>query len=166
VFTLPKLVYDKFAEADLRDRAIFQFDPAQIVGLEFKGWKGNAGFVTDLNFAKGKDGVWAVTKSPGPYTVDPKKIDAFLTLVSNTTVKTFLNTGLAPDQGFGDDKIALGINIRAANGQLIALTLGAPTDGGSAYYAWTNLLPFATSVFTVEAGPFKMYKDNSGVFAK
>ena len=64
VFTLPKFVFDKFAEADLRDRAIFQFDLAKISGIEFQGWKGMTGIVTELNFEKNKEGTWTV-KSPG-----------------------------------------------------------------------------------------------------
>ena len=38
VFTVPKLVFDRFAAADLRDRNIFRFDPAQVTAIELKGW--------------------------------------------------------------------------------------------------------------------------------
>ena len=55
VFTVPRLVYDRIATPDLRDRTIFRFDPAQVTGIEFKGW-GKAGFVTELIVEKNKDG--------------------------------------------------------------------------------------------------------------
>lgn len=165
VFTLPKFVYDKFADADLRDRALFQFDVSKVTGIEFKGWKGTAGFVTELNFEK-KDGVWTVTKSPGPYMVDPKKIDTFLDVLKTTQVKNFLTGGQTPEQGFGDDKVALVINVKTATGLLFTLTLGAPADGGASYFATTSLLPQTAPVCTVDAARFKVYKENSGVLAK
>jgi hypothetical protein len=165
VFTLPKFVFDQFAEADLRDRSIFQFDPAKITAIEFKGW-GAAGFVTDLHFEKNKEGVWAVTKSPGPYTVDPKKIETFLTVLNTTNVKAFLPGVPTVEQGFGDVKVSLIIVLTTAAGPLISLNLGASTDGGSSYYGWTSILPQTAPVFTVDADRFKMYKESSGVFAK
>ncbi|HEV3439320.1 MAG TPA: DUF4340 domain-containing protein, partial [Gemmata sp.] len=165
VFTLPKFVFDKFAEADLRDRAIFQFDPAMITAIELKGW-GTAGFVTDLHFEKNKEGVWIVTKSPGQYTVDPKKIEAFLAVLNTTNVKAFLPGAPTAEQGFGDVKVSLIIVLKTAAGPLISLNLGASADGGASYYGWTSILPQTAPVFTVDAARFKVYKESSGVFAK
>jgi len=165
VFTLPKFVFDKFVEADLRDRAIFQFDPAKITAIEFKGW-GTAGFVTDLHFEKNKEGVWTVTKSPGPYSVDPKKIETFLAVLNTTNVKTFLTGAPTAEQGFGDVKVSLIIVLKTAAGPLISLNLGASADAGASYYGWTSILPQTAPVFTVDAARFKVYKESSGVFAK
>src|SRR5687768_5894442 len=38
VFTLPKVIYDKFPTADLRDRAIFNVDPTQVSKVDITGW--------------------------------------------------------------------------------------------------------------------------------
>src|SRR5262249_12097 len=102
VFTVPKLVFDRFAAADLRDKAIFRFDPAAITGIELKGW-GKLGVVTELKLEKNKDGVWVATQPPG-FALDPAKVTAFVELLARTRVKAFLPGTPTPDQGFGNDK--------------------------------------------------------------
>jgi hypothetical protein len=163
VFTLPKLVYDKFVDADLRDREIFHFDVAQINGIELKGW-GAAGFQIKLNFEK-KDGAWKALE-PAGYMVDPKKIETFLTTLSTTSVKSFLPGMPTPQQGAGDIKVSLDITLKSASGPPITITLAAPTENGAAYFGWTSLLPAASPVFTVDAARLKEFKESSGSFAK
>ncbi len=169
VFTLPKFVYDKFAEADLRDREIFHLDIGQITKVEFRGWKGSTGFVTELQFEKNKENNWIVAKSPGKpgeYALDPKKLEAFLATLNTTAVKTFLPGGLLPEQGFEEDKGSLGINLWTKDGMLMSITLGATTDGGASLYAATSILPKTAPVVTVDAARFKSYKDSPAAFAK
>lgn len=163
VFTLPKFVYDKFAEADLRDKEIFHFDAAQVNGLELKGW-GNAGFQIVLNFEK-KDGNWTAVAPPG-FMADPRKIDKFLSTLSTTSVKSFLPGQPAPQQGAGNVKVTLEITLKMASGPPITITLGEPTSDNTAYFGWTSLLPKESPVFTVDSARFKEYKESSGAFAK
>jgi hypothetical protein len=163
IFTLPKLVYDKFVDADLRDREIFHFDVAQINGIELKGW-GAAGFQIKLNFEK-KDGAWKALE-PAGYMADPRKIETFLNTLSATSVKSFQPGMPTPQQGAGDIKVSLDITLKSASGPPITITLAAPTENGTAYFGWTSLLPPASPVFTVDANRLKEYKESSGSFAK
>lgn len=168
VFTLPKVVYDKLVDTDLRDRDIFHFDPAQITKIEFRGWKIATGFVTELQFER-KDGTWVVAKAPGnpgEYALDPSKVSAFLTLLNTTTVKTFIPGAIHPDQGFDEQKGSLGVNLRTKDGVLLAITIGNTTDNGSATFVWSSVLPQTSPVFTVDAERFKKYKDSPAAFTK
>jgi hypothetical protein len=165
VFTLPKFVYDKFVDSDLRNREIFQFDPAKITVLEIEGWGGN-GFLTKLKFEK-KDGAWtAVPPSPAGFNVDPRKVDDFLNTLRTTSVKNFLTGGPAPEHGFGIDKDKMNIVLGTAQGYLLSLNIGAPTDGGASYFVWTSVLPQTAPIVTVDAARFKTYKESPGSFAK
>jgi hypothetical protein len=167
VFTVPKLVYTRFADADLRDRAIFRFDVAQVTAVELKGW-GKGGFVVDLHFDKNKDGVWVIKSPPTPagYSLDPNKVTAFLNTLGKTAVKSFLPGPELPEHGFKNDKEYLMITVKRSAGPDIKLILGAPTPDGQGYYGTSSLLPPVAPVFTVDAAPFKMYKESSGAFAR
>jgi len=167
VFTVPRLVYDKFAAPDLRDRHLFHFDPKQVTTIEFKGW-GKAGFVAELQFVKNKDGAWIIQSPPTPasFMLDPAKLGAFLELLSKTKVKSFLTGAERPEYGFGNDKEYLQITLKGAGGPLLAMNLGALAPDGQAYYGKTTAPPQTASLFTVEAAPFKMYKESSGAFAR
>ncbi len=169
VFTLPKFVYDKFANADLRDRQLFRFDPAQATKVRLEGW-GSSGFLVELLFTKNKDGGWdAQVKTnngaASPFALDPAKLNAFLSILSRTRAKSFVPGPVIEGYGFGDKNNKLIIEVTTASGY-ISLNLGAPLDNGSAYYGWTDQLPPAAPVFTVDSAPFKTYKDSSGSFAK
>src|SRR5262249_10889949 len=118
VFTVPRLVYDKFATPDLRDRTIFRFDPAQVTEIRFRGW-GKSGFETILQFEKNKDGVWVIKSPPTPatYMLDPNKVNAFLTTLSKTPVKSILpSKDQLPEHGFADPKHFLEISLTMAKG--------------------------------------------------
>lgn len=167
VFTVPRLVYDKFATPDLRDRHIFHFDVAKVTGVEFKGW-GKAGFVAEFHFVKNKDGAWVIQSPPTPasYMLDPAKLTAFLDLLSKTQVKSFVPGQALPEHGFGNEKEYLQITLKGAGGPLLVLTLGSLTPDGQAYYGWTTSLPQTAPLYTVEAAPLKKYKESSGAFAR
>jgi hypothetical protein len=165
VFTVPRAIFDKLKDADLRDRAIFQFDPAQITGVEFKGWKDKTGFLVDLNVEKNKDGVLVMAKGPPDFTLDPAKVSAFLATLNKTPVKEFLPGVPKAEQGFGDDR-SLIIVLKTSAGPLISLNLGAPANDGASYYGWTSILPQTAPVFTVEAATLKAYKDSPKAFSR
>jgi hypothetical protein len=172
VFTVPKFVADKFS-ADLRDKTIFQFNPATVTAIEFKGWS-KTGFEVELHFGKNKDQEWVVTKSPGAYNLDPAKVDAFLRTLGSTRVKSFVPGERTREQGLFDDgkpdqKDNLSVLVRmVVNGKAdpgIHLILGNPTDGGASYFGWTSRVA-PPAVFTIDAAPFKAYREGPGAFAK
>jgi Domain of unknown function (DUF4340) len=166
VFTLPKSLADKFATADLQDRLLFRFDPAQATSVKFRGWKAAAGFFVELQFDKNKDGVWTVAKAPPGYTVDPAKVHAFLSTLSRARVKEFVKGAPNATMGFGDEKESFNAHITIANHPGIILDIWALTDGGTAYFAGTSLRPATEPVIKLDAALFKQYKESSGAFAK
>ena len=165
VFTLPKELADKFS-ADLRDKAIFSFDPAKVTAVEVAGWQW-LGVRTELKFVK-KDNAWTVA-SPAGFNLDPAKIETFLAVLSRTRVKGFKNDrpGVA-DYGILDPQHSLGFKVEFADRPGILLTLGKLTDGDTAYFAWTSVIPEADAkgVITIDALPFKAYKEKPGAFSR
>jgi hypothetical protein len=171
VFTVPRLVYDKFAAPELRDKAILSdpaFDPATITAIDLKGWKDKFGSDAELHLEK-KDGTWIATKSPMPnFMPSPEKINAFLTGLKKLRVKSFVSGGVKPEHGFGGDKPYLGISLKTKQGPLINLNVGALTgESDKAYFLNSSWgLPPASPVCTVDAGPFKAIKEGPGAFAR
>lgn len=166
VFVVRKPTFDKLANADLRNRKIFNFNPADITGIEFQGW-GQEGVLQELHFQRdNKDAPWRVTKAPGPYEVDGGKVNQFLRLLSVTRVRSFVPGQPTPEQGFGNPKQYLIITLKTAAGPLIAMNIGAPVSDGSAYYGWTSVLPKEAPVFTLDLLQFKMYKSSAGTFSR
>ena len=136
--------------------------------MEFKGW-GKTGSVVEYHFVKNKDGVWVIQSPPTPasFMLDPAKLTAFLELLSKTRAKSFLPGAVAlQEYGFGNDKEYLQITLKGASGNLLVLNLGALTADGQAYYGWTTSLPQTAPYYTVEAAPFKKYKEGPGAFAR
>lgn len=165
VFTLPRLVFDRFVDPDLRDRVVFRGVPATSVNkVELRGW-GDAGFVTELTFEKSKEGGWLVTKAPAGYQVDPAKLNAFLDLLTRERVKSFEKGGQDAKHGFADPKTALQVTLHWPGGA-VALNLGASPDNGATYYGWSSWLPQTEPVFTFDGAQLKPFKDKPGGFAK
>ena len=159
---------DKFS-ADLRDKSLFHFDPANVTAIEFKGWS-KTGFQVELNFGKNKDGMWVVTKSPGAYNLEPVKVEAFLRTLASTRVKAFIPGDRKREQGLFEDgqpdqKDNLSILVRIKDDPGIHVILGNPTDGGASYFGWTSRTQ-PHQVFTVDAATFKQYREGPGAFAK
>jgi hypothetical protein len=165
VFVLPKYMVDKFVDSDLRDREIFQFEPNEVIGLDIEGW-GKSGILINLKLEK-KDGNWTATE-PKQFMLDPKKVNDFLEMLRHTRVKAFIPGTPSSIHGFGDDKekFIVVVKTAAAPKGLLSLNLGNLTDNGTAYFGWTSVLPQTAPLFTVDAGPFKPYKESSGAFAK
>jgi hypothetical protein len=162
VFTLGKAVLDKLTNVDLRDRAVFRDVPVDKVNeVELTGWGGIA-----LKFQKNKDGLWvAQPPTPSSFAVDPGKVTAFLQLLGRTQAKAFEKGPPEAKHGFGDPKQNLQVILRWPGGA-ISLNVGAAADGGQSYYASSAWLPQSAPVFTVDAGPFKPYKEGPSGFAK
>jgi hypothetical protein len=165
VFTLPKYLFDKFANTDLRDRLLFRFDPAQAKGITFKGWKGG-GFFVELQFEKNKDGVWTATKAPGGFTVDPDKVNKFLFELSKTRVKEFVKGPPTGEMGFGDEKESWNMHLKINNQPDIILDIWKLTPDGESYFAGVSLPGEPLVVVKLDAKTFKPYKESSGAFAK
>ncbi|MBY0461101.1 MAG: DUF4340 domain-containing protein, partial [Gemmataceae bacterium] len=168
VFTVPRLLYDRFVGPDLRDRVVFRAVPAdQVTRVELKGWGGLTGTPAELTFEKNKDGVWVTTKSSlGAFTADPGKVAAFVEMLARERVRSFERGVPDVKHGFGDPKQALSATLHWP-GAAAAVNLGAPTDATeTAYYGWSSLLPQSDPVFVFDAALFKPFKDKPAGFAR
>jgi hypothetical protein len=170
VFTLPKFIPDKFTNADLRNRSIFHVDPAQVARVEITGWGQLGGKPLELVAEKNKDGVWVATKPPLPgFTLDPNKIAALMNTLSSLKVDKFTADNTPePRHGLNDDKQVFVVTLATATGaHHLHLRLGGPADpNGTTLYALTNRVPDGKPVVTVDAAPFKAYKEGPAAFAK
>jgi hypothetical protein len=165
VFTVPKLIFDKFSAADLRDKTVVRFDKAKVKKVSLRGWKDQTGLNNfELVFER-KGGTWAVAKSPGKYDLDPAKVDRFLDAVNGLRAKAFVG-GPKPDQKLvpEDGGLQVGIELDGAPG--VTLFVGTPTDGDASVFVQTSTLPAGENVVTAVADVFKPYKAGPGAFAK
>lgn len=167
VFTIQRRALDRCTDPGLRDRAVFRAVDAPAVNkVELKGWGDLTGTPQELVFEKNKDGVWAVTKSTlAGFAVDPAKVTAFVDVAVRTRARSFEQGAMAPKHGFGDPKQNLAVTLRWPAGA-VSFNLGASPDGGTTYYGWSAWLPATDPVFTLDAAPFKPFKDKPGGFAK
>jgi hypothetical protein len=141
-----------------------QVESAKATKVVLKGWGSVLGVVTELVFERNKEGVWAVTKGPTGYVLMPSKVDAFLDTLAKTRVKGFLPGPPKGEQGFGDPKVYLLVEVALPDGLVLQLNLGAETDGGASYFGSTSWA--SEFVLTLDAAPLRDYKTSPGAFAK
>jgi hypothetical protein len=168
VFTLPKFVYDKFP-ADLRNKNIFKVSPDQVARIEIQGWGDKFGAPADLVLVK-KDGNWTTEKAPtAGFTVDPTKVAAFLTALGTLQVRTYTGSqGIEPHHELIDPKKFFVVTlVNPQGGHHLHIRVGGNADtNGNTIYALTNRVPEGKPIVTVDAAPFKTYKDGPAAFAK
>jgi len=170
VFTLPKFIYDKFPNADLRNKIVFQVNPAEVSRIEIVGWGHVFGKPGTLTLEKNKEGIWVATKAPTTgYVADPNRVAAFLKMLESLQVRSFTGDNtMEPKHKLGDDKELFVVTLaNAAGGHHLHLRLGGPADAnGTTLYAFTNRVPDGKPIVTVDAAPFKPYKEGPAAFAK
>ncbi|MBA4189448.1 MAG: hypothetical protein C0467_15770 [Planctomycetaceae bacterium] len=170
VFTLPKFIYDKFPNADLRNRVIFKVNSAEVSKIELVGWGDKLGAPSELILQKDKDGNWVATKAPtAGFVADTAKINAFLSTLSGIVARTYTgDNSMEPKHGLGDPKQVFVITLaNAAGGHHLHLRLGGPADtNGTTIYGFTNRVPDGKPIITVDAAPFKPYKEGPAAFAR
>ncbi|MCE9562173.1 MAG: DUF4340 domain-containing protein [Planctomycetes bacterium] len=170
VFTLPKFLYDKFPTADLRNKLIFKINPAEVSRIEITGWGHVFGKPGELVFEKNKEGVWVATKAPtAGYVADTNRVAQFLKMLENLQVRSFTNDNvMEPKHKLNDEKELFVVTLaNATGGHHMHLRLGGPADAnGTTLYAFTNRVPDGKPIITVDAAPFKPYKEGTAAFAK
>jgi hypothetical protein len=81
-------------------------------------------------------------------------------------VKSFVPGTALPEHGFGNEKEYLQVTLKSATGPILVLNLGAPTPDGQAYFGWTTSLPQSAPLYSVDAAPFKQYKESINAFGR
>lgn len=150
VVAVPKVVADRMLGDDLRDRTLYQVDPAKVVGLKVRGWKGAAGGPQVLEFEK-KGADWAAKSPPSPagYAPDPAKLTALLAALAAPRADDFagpgkVEYGLDPDRN--PDAVEFTV-IFPAPTPAVTLVLGGKTPGGDRVYAATSAVPGEAETF-------------------
>lgn len=164
VFTVPKLLFDRLAAPDLRDKVVVRFERSKVNAVNLRGWK-STGFIVELGFER-KGGEWVVTKSPAGYAVDGAKVDKFLDALSGLRAKTFI-PGPPTDEKYklipeaGGLQIGLGVE----GGPGVGLFVGGPAEADT-LYAQILTLPANENMVTVPADVFKPFTASPAAFAK
>ncbi|MBP3957281.1 DUF4340 domain-containing protein [Gemmata sp. G18] len=175
VFTLPRLVLDKFVAPDLRDRVVFRSVDAPAVNkVVLQGWGNILGNTPiTLRLEKNKDGVWIVPpaapgappNAPAGFVVDPAKVSAFVDLIAKSRVKGFEQGRPEARHGLANPNEFLDVRFEWPGGA-VTFRLGATPDNGATYYGETGWLPATDPMFTIDGALLKPFKDKPGGFAK
>jgi hypothetical protein len=167
VFTLPRLIFEKFASPDLRDRFLFRFEPAKATAVEIRGWNHLKLGEQKLRFERNKDGIWVGTVGDAkqPFAGDPAKVEQFLRALAHTRVEEFIaGNAQKPEYGFGDANYLV-VTVTTPTGA-VYVNIGAATANGSKYFGYTTALPATDPFFTMDAAPLKPFKESPAGFAK
>lgn len=174
VFTVPRLIFDRLANPDLRDKTVANFERSKVQKVRVEGWYEANRVKTTLVFDR-KGGAWT---AEGGFPVDGAKVDQFLAALDGLRAKAFVPGPPQPAQRFPvapepnqpaqapDQYQGLQVTVELEGGKQIALNIGGPADGGAAYYVWSGSLPPNEQVVTVDAGPLKPFKERPAAFAK
>lgn len=174
VFTVPRLIFDRLANPDLRDKTVAKFERSKVQKVRIEGWYELNRQKTTLTFDR-KGGVWT---AEGGFPVDPVKVDQFLAALDGLRAKAFVPGPPQPAQRFPvapepnqpaqapDQYQGLQVTVELEGGKQVALNIGGPADGGAAYYVWSGSLPPNEQVVTVDAGPLKPFKERPAAFAR
>ncbi|MFM7150576.1 MAG: DUF4340 domain-containing protein [Gemmataceae bacterium] len=140
---------------ELRDTAVFSFDPSKVTAVTLRGWKNVTGSVYTLALEQ-KDGKWSV-KSPAGYNLDEAKLVEFVRELSRLQADRFVASG----QGLKLDDGALEVEI-ASPERNATLTVGN-AEGG--FLAATNSL-LKGDTFLIPKGSFEDVKKAPVYFTK
>lgn len=163
VFTVPKSLADKFANADLRDKAVVHFDPSKVKKLRIRGWREKTGEMLIREFGR-QNGTWAAVTPPS-YPVDPAKVDEFLREIQKLRVKTYLPPGRRPEHQFPPEQSGFEVTIEMDGAPTILLNIAATVENGASRVGALGSPP-SEALFTVPADALKAYRENPGAFAK
>jgi hypothetical protein len=167
VFTVPKLVYDRFAGADLRDRTLVRFDAAKLKGVRVRGWRDVTGGDLLVREFRKEGAGWAAT-NPAGFAVDAGKVDEFVRAIQGLRVKEFRTGGEHPDHRFNPEQNGFEVTLDLDGADDLLINLGTEVDGGAARI--TRLITQATppriQIVTVAPDALKAFRDSARSFAR
>ncbi len=167
VFTVPKSLFDKFANADLRDKTLVRFDPLKVERVKVRGWTEATGQMLVREFKREGSGWTAI--EPKGYNVDPAKVEQFLKDIQSLRAKTFRTDPEHPDHRFPPEQSGFEITLDMAEGlEDVILNIAAEVDNLASRMAKVHFVaaPPRTILVTVPPDALKSYRDNAAAFAK
>jgi hypothetical protein len=147
VVQTPRAVYDALATADLRDRTLYDLDPAKVKRLKIRGWADITGAIQTYQFEKKPTGWVALT--PPNFPVDPGKVERLAAALARPRV----------DRYVGDPKLEHHVNIdvnpkafeftlESDGAPTVALVFGNKADAGKVF-ATASTTPGLVSVLDI-----------------
>jgi hypothetical protein len=160
VFVVPKLVFDKLASTDLRDRTVARFDKTKVKGLRVRGWKEAGPEMLVREFEK-KGTEW-VAKGSG-YTADGVKINSLLAVLDGLKAKTLVPGLPRPEHRFPPEtESGFEITIELYGSPALSLNIAGETPDKTAYFGFSSQLPAGEQLFTVPADALRGFKASPG----
>jgi hypothetical protein len=141
---------------ELRDTAVFNFDPDKVTSLTVKGWERVAGTPLALSLER-KDGKWEV-KAPAGFTLDADKATDLVRELSRLQAERF---GAQP-KGLKLPEGALEITVGLPDKKSVSLTVGEADGAG--FVATSDELK--GDVFVIPRGSFEDMKKALTYFKK
>ncbi|HUR53794.1 MAG TPA: DUF4340 domain-containing protein, partial [Gemmataceae bacterium] len=156
VFVLPKLVFEKFATTDLRDKTVVKFDKTKVKGLRIRGWKEVGPEMHVREFEK-KGTEWA-SKNPA-YAADGAKINGLLAVLDGLKAKSFVPGLPVPQHRFPPEtESGFEITIELDGSPPLSVNIGGETPDKTAYFGFSSMLPPGEQLFTVPADALRPFK--------
>jgi hypothetical protein len=158
--------YREIADAELRDRTVFQFSASAVTGLRLSGWHDptKKDFLVDFYMVREKE-EWEVKEAPKGFDADPTKVYPLLGVLSNLRLTRFVKPDPKEDYGLGKQKggrqdatLIFRITVRGRK-EPYTLTLGKP-QSKEFYYAQSDTL--GSAVFLLPASQFAMLLKDKG----
>jgi hypothetical protein len=168
VFTVPKgIVYDKFANPDLRDRTLVRFDASKLQRIQVRGWKEATGGELLVREFRKEGGNWVAKQPPG-FSIDPPKVDEFVRAVQGLRVKDFREGGEHPDYRIAPEQNGFEVTLDFDGADDIILSLGAEVEGGAARVARVVTVGAQQRVQFVTMLPdaLRTYRESAKSFAR
>jgi hypothetical protein len=165
VYVVPPSVLNSL-QAELQDKAVFNFDPDKVRTLRLSGWLNVSGVKQTLDLERKTKQSWIV-KEPKGYELEATTAENFLLSLSSLRAIKFLKGGVKPEHGLDSMKntklLLIEISIESEK-EPLKLAIGAANAQDKAYYATSSNLK--DQVFLVPEDTFKRVLEKMGYFSR
>ncbi len=159
ITAIPKAIFDRFQNEDLRDRLICTIDEKKIKAVSLIGWKQALKKPTKYRFERTGD-TWKLTEpADEKRSADPAKVEILLAALTAPRAVALIAGGFKPEMGFDLEKAenSLEVHMEMEDKSVISWHFARETDGGANYYGWTSARK--DDVFTISAAVLKQFKE-------
>ena len=154
VVTVPRDLFDRFQQEDLKDATLFRLNPADVKLLTLRGWKSLTGTVLTYQFQKDGSG-WKTVSPPSPvgFVADTNKLNSLLSALKAPKILSSLGE-IKSDYGVNIEQNpdAIEFVFELKDGKKVTLILGKSANA-DANYAISSELP--KEAFTFNPGELR-----------
>ncbi len=166
VTALPKGIFERFLNDDLRDRLICTIDKSKIKAVALHGWKQALKKPTMYRFERTADS-WKLTEpAEEKRAVDPAKMEILLSALTAPRAVALIAGGFKPEMGFDiqNAENSLEVHMTMEDKTVISWHFARETDGGANYYGWTSARK--DDVFTISSAVLRQFKEKPDALFK